>query len=358
LHKYPGLNLKKILSLQKSSNPFGDISAYKEIKREIINFSPDIVHTHGAKSGFIGRYAAYKNKVPIIIHTYHGHHFHSYYNKSMSSLLSKLERKLAQKTTLIIAISKWQKKELTEIYRIILPAKVATIPLGIENVYNKTDALIQRNAFRKKYQVREDTITIGIAGRIVPVKNLKLFVQVAEILLRSASKKLRFFIIGDGVLKKQLKEQCVNLNLSYTEETDENASLIFTSWIEDIMPVMYAMDIVALTSVNEGTPLSLIEAQICGKPIVATNVGGVRDTLINGETGFLIEPNNPHAMAEKLNLLIENDELRAAMGKKAMTFAAANFSRQTEVENYSQLYASLLSQEKIVCSANQNILIE
>lgn len=350
--------MKKIDELQKPFNPINDIVAYKIIKKEIKNFKADIVHTHGAKSGFMGRAAAYKNKVPVIIHTYHGHHFHSYYNKNISSLISKFERRLSRITTLVIAISKWQKKELTEIYKIIPQEKVTTIPLGIETAQDQAEAIRQRNTFRKKYNVDDSTIAIGIAGRIVPVKNLKLFVQVAGSLLKSTSKKICFFIIGDGVLKKQIETYCRSLNVSYTENTDEQADIVFTSWIEDIMPAMYAMDIVTLTSVNEGTPLSLIEAQYCGKPVVATNVGGVRDTLIDSETGFLVEPNNADAMAEKLKLLIENNELREAMGKKAIAFATENFSKQKEVENYKQLYKQLLQIKTVESPIGEQVFTE
>ncbi len=358
LQNYPGLNLKKVKSLQKGFNPLNDIIAYKKIKQEIKNFKADVVHTHGAKSGFIGRIAAHKNKVAAIVHTFHGHHFHSYYNKNISSFISKFERRLAHITTLIIAISKWQKKELAEIYKIIPSEKVATIPLGIETTRNTIEAIQQRNAFRKRYYVDDNTIAIGIAGRIVPVKNLKLFVQVAGSLLKSTSKKICFFIIGDGVLKKQIQAYCKSLNISYTENAGDLGNIIFTSWIEDIMPAMHAMDIVMLTSVNEGTPLSLIEAQYCGKPVVATNVGGVRDTLLDGETGFLVESNDLDAMTEKLKLLIENNELRASMGRKAVVFAAENFSKQKEVENYKRLYKQLLQLKTAEHPAEEKIFIE
>jgi glycosyltransferase involved in cell wall biosynthesis len=358
LQKYPGLNLKKIKSLQKNFTLFKDINAYKEIKKEIKNFKADIVHTHGAKSGFIGRIAAHKNKVSAVVHTFHGHHFHSYYNRNISSLISKFERRISHITTLVIAISKWQKKELTDIYKIIPAEKVATIPLGIETMQNQTDVVLQREAFRKKYNVDEDTIAIGIAGRIVPVKNLKLFIRVAEQLLRSTAKKIVFFIIGDGVLKKQIEAYCASLNISYREGGGKDASVIFTSWVEDIIPAMHAMDIVALTSVNEGTPLSLIEAQYCGKPVVATNVGGVRDILIDGETGFLIESNNLQVMTEKMKLLIEDDEFRFIMGKKAAEFAAENFSKQKEVESYKQLYKQLLQTKTVKESIEEQAFIE
>ncbi|MEP6683355.1 MAG: glycosyltransferase [Parafilimonas sp.] len=342
LNNYPGLNIKKIPSFQKQTNPIKDTMAWFAILKEIKGFNADIVHTHGAKSGFLGRLAAYKHKVPSILHTYHGHHFHSYYNGFISSFLLKIEKRLARITTKIIAISEWQTKELTEIYSIIPAKKIRTIPIGIEDGKKNIDPVKQRCLFRKKYAVEEDVIAIGIAGRIVAIKNLKLFIQVAAKLLSSSSKKLCFFIIGDGILKKQIEKECTTLNIHYTENTGEKANIIFTSWIEDIMPAMHAMDIVALTSNNEGTPMSLIEAQFCGKPVVATNAGGVRDIVLNNETGFLAEPGDAEMLYQKLKLLVENNELRNTMGNKAAEFARSNFSKQKEIESYNQLYKSLL----------------
>ncbi len=343
MKQYPGLQLKKVKRFKKNINLLNDLIAYAEIKREIKNFKADIVHTHGAKSGFMGRLAAYKSNVPCIVHTYHGHHFHSYYNSFISLVLSGFEKMLGRITTVVVAISKWQKKELIEIYKIVAPEKVRTIVLGIEPAQSSIDPVEQRRGFRKKYTIDDDTIAIGIAGRIVPIKNLMLFVKVAAGLISATEKKICFFIIGDGYLKKQIEAQCAALNISFTEKAGEKASIIFTSWIEDIIPAMRAMDIVALTSYNEGTPLSLIEAQWCCKPVVATNVGGVKDIVLNNETGFLVNSGDKTAMVEKLKLLTENEELRNTMGLRATTYAKENFSKQKEVEAYKKLYKSLIN---------------
>jgi len=358
LKRYPGLALKKIIQFKKNFNPVNDVLAYFNIKKTIRNFKANIVHTHGAKSGFLGRLAAHRCKVPCIIHTFHGHHFHSYYNRFISSVLLRVENKLCRISTIIIAISAWQQKELSEIYKIIPAEKIRTIALGIEAARINNNSAYQRNAVRTKYNIPDETIAIGIAGRMVPVKNLQMFVQVAHHLKATVKRKLCFFIIGDGLLKKQIKQQCTTLDLSYTENAAGKADIIFTSWIQDIIPAMQAMDIVTLTSENEGTPMSLIEAQWCGKPVVATDVGGVRDTLIDNETGFLVNVNNVEAMGSKLKVLIENDELRKKMGEQAALFAAANFSKETEVENYRQLYKSLLIPKNIEHSAHEYVSIE
>lgn len=343
LKAYPGLQLKKIPSFKKSINPINDHFAYNAIKKEIKNFKADIVHTHGPKSGFLGRLAAYRCKVPCVVHTFHGHHFHSYYNRAINSGLLKIEKMLARITTTIIAVSSFQEKELSEIYKIIPAGKIKTIPLGVEAGRIINDAVCRRNDFRQKYSVSEDTVAIGIAGRMVPIKNLGMFVQAAYKLKEKVKRPVRFFMMGDGILKKQVEKECDENHLSYTEKTGAIADVVFTSWVEDIIPAMHAMDIVILTSDNEGTPMSLIEAQWCGKPVVATNVGGVRDTLIDGQTGFLIEANDIDGMVSKLQLLSEDDSLRKDMGKKASQFAEAVFSKETEVENYKLLYKNMIT---------------
>ncbi|HYK44879.1 MAG TPA: glycosyltransferase, partial [Parafilimonas sp.] len=199
-------------------------------------------------------------------------------------------------------------------------------------------------SFREKYNVDHDVIAIGIVGRIVPIKNLSMFVQVAASLRAITKTPLCFFVIGDGFLKKEIQKQCDSNKLIWTEDgpAAENASVIFTSWIDDIIPPILGLDIVMLTSHNEGTPMSIIEAQSCGKPVAATNVGGVRDTLIDEKTGFLVQRGDVQAMVKKIKLLVENPELRMQMGLKAMEFASSQFSKQAEIENFKKLYNSAI----------------
>ncbi len=343
LSQYPSLKSKYIPSLRRSINPFNDAAAFFAIYNIIKKNKPNIVHTHGSKSGFVGRLAAYASHVPVIIHTFHGHLFHSYYNSFFTAMLKSLERMLGKITSTAIALSHWQKKELCEVYKILPPEKVKVIHLGIELDKINVQQNILRSSFRKKYNVCDETIVIGLIGRIVPIKNVEMFVKVAKALIGNTISPLCFFIIGDGYLKKRIPHKCSQLQLSWSEKqrTHKNISVVFTSWIEEVLPAFHALDVLALTSHNEGTPMSVIEAQCCGKPVVATNVGGVRDTLLDGETGFLVQPNDINAMAEKLKLLANNSQLRNEMGSKAKTFAAANFSKQKEVRNFRALYRDI-----------------
>jgi len=341
LKKY-SLNGQYIPSLKRNINPVNDVRAFLKIYKIIKTYKPDIVHTHGSKSGLVGRLAAHRADVPAIIHTFHGHLFHSYYNGFFTSVLKCSERLLGNITSTAIAISEWQKKELCEIYNILPPEKTEVIHLGIAVEKSPEEKSFLRKSFREKYDVRDEAIAIGILGRIVPIKNLNMFVKVADSLRKSTTAKVCFFIIGDGYMKKQIQRQCDQHQLSWSENENRNGvSVIFTSWIEDVIPAIFGLDIIVLTSNNEGTPMSIIEAQSCGKPVVATNVGGVRDTLIDGETGFLVQPGDVQTMTNKLKLLVENGELRNEMGLNAMKFASVEFSKQAEIENFKKLYRSL-----------------
>jgi len=283
LEQYPGVVTKKIHSLKKNINLVNDARAYHAIYSEIKKFNCHIVHTHGSKSGFLGRLAAYRNNVPCIIHTFHGHVFHSYYNSFFSKWIVKFERLIGRLTTHVIAISEQQGKELLHTYKIIPEKKLSVISLGIDKKHFSEYDTYPAESLRKKFTLTANTVIIGILGRIVAVKNFDLFIDVAEKVLSSVHKPIKFFIIGDGDLKEKVQR---DLNMRHLEWSDSNnyktdSQIIFTSWIPSVATAINDLDIIMLTSSNEGTPLSLIEAQFCGKPVIATDAGDVRDTFIN-----------------------------------------------------------------------------
>ncbi|MGI8952524.1 MAG: glycosyltransferase [Chitinophagaceae bacterium] len=343
LQRYPSLQIKKISSLKRTVNPVYDVIAFFVLLKLLRTFKPQIVHTHGAKSGLLGRFSAKLAGVPCIFHTYHGHVFHSYYNKYISIAIQKTEKWLGEISTKIITLSAQQKFEIVNLYKVIPEKKVCVISLGADINFFLSDKEIKRKNFRKKYNLNDDDIAIGIIGRIVPVKNHFLFLKIAEQLQNKNERKIIFFIIGDGELKTSLQTYLNNKNISWSASPDNNASVIFTSWLTEITEPLHGLDIVLLTSLNEGTPLSLIEAQICAKPVVAANVGGVKDTFIDNETGFLINGHAAGNYAEKLELLINDKNLRISMGEKGNIFATQRFSKQREIDAFKTLYKCCLS---------------
>jgi glycosyltransferase involved in cell wall biosynthesis len=337
LEKYKGVQLIKISSLQRSLFPFRDIKAYFAILKHIREFQPDIVHTHGAKIGLLGRLAAHKAKVPLLVHTFHGHLFHSYFNRFFTALLIRLERQLLKITNLIIAISETQKKELEEILQIKNEKQICLVPLGVDYIdVNAKEHYMQ--AFKRTYQVKPGTICIGILGRMVPIKNPIFFLKVAENVLRNhAGKSFRFFVVGEGSELQSMKHYLKQKAVPFTEQ-NEDCPIVFTSWIQNIQNVLEGLDIVVLTSFNEGTPLSLIEAQLCGKPVVAADVGGVRDTMIDGETGILIQDHDIQQFTNAIIRLANDAELRSRMGEKGREFASVSFSKTKEIERMREIY--------------------
>ena len=321
-----------------------DFTAFRKLKKIIREFKPDIVHTHASKAGTLGRLAAASCGVPIIVHTFHGHVFHSYFGKLKTTFYKNIERYLAKKSTAIIAISEIQKKELVEIHKICSAEKVKVIPLGFDLSKFHENMEVKRESFRTKYNLAEDEIAISIIGRLVPVKNHALFLEGLKIVSTKTSKKIRAFIVGDGEDRQKIEAKATELNIKFIDgtQTNEKALLTFTSWIKEIDVVLAGSDIIALTSYNEGTPVSLIEAQAANKPIVSTNVGGIENVVIENQTALLCENNQLIQFSEALFRLIEDENLRNSMSEKGWNHVKDKFHYTRLVKDMENLYKELL----------------
>ena len=344
-----GLVPIEIKEMRRSILPFYDIIAYYKIKKIIKEYQPDIVHTHASKSGAIGRMAAKSCKVPLIVHTFHGHVFHSYFNTFLSNIIVRFERFLARKADAIIAISDSQRHELIETYKIAPSEKIFTIPLGFNLDKYTVDQDTKKIIFRNKYGFDNDELIIGIIGRLVPIKNHEMFLEVAAIIKSKTKKKVRFAIIGDGESRPGIEEKAADLNLSYSyfiTQPKSNTDVVVTSWETEIDQALAGLDIVVLTSNNEGTPVSLIEAQSALLPVVSTNVGGVEDIVIHGETGFITEVGDVTSFANYVIELIEDAELRKKMGKSGYENVISRYSKQRLINDMRSLYLSFLNKKK------------
>ncbi len=317
-----------------------DKAAYKKIKQIIEEFKPDIVHTHAAKAGALGRKAAFACKVPVVVHTFHGHVFHSYFGKLKTYLFKLIERRLAIKSDGIIAISNIQKRELSEIHKICPASKIQVIPLGFDLEKFHLNKEENRKITRDKFNLSEDEIAIAIVGRLAPIKNHSFFLDVIEQVLKITSKKIQVFIVGDGEDKDKIESQVNEINQKFGNKIQ------MTSWIKNIGEFNAGMDIMCLTSDNEGTPVSLIEAQAGDLPIVTTDVGGVRDVVLEGETGWIIPKNNISLFTEKLLLLVEVEEERTRMSQNGWDFVKNKFHYTTLVNNMETYYKTLLEKKK------------
>jgi glycosyltransferase involved in cell wall biosynthesis len=343
-----GLHPVKVEEMKRAIDPAADRKAYNKIKALIKEFKPDVVHTHAAKSGAIGRLAAAACDVPVIVHTFHGHVFHSYFNKVKTQAFIQIERYLARKSSGIIAISEIQKAELADIYRIAPADKINIIPLGFDLDRFAQDQEAKRAGFRQRFDIAEDEIAIGIVGRIVPVKNHSLFVAAIAEVQKRTTQKLRFIVIGDGDMRLPMEEQFRNAGIDYAyyPQDRRHAQAICTSWQTEMDEVFAGLDIIALTSHNEGTPVSLIEAQAANRPVVSTAVGGVANVVKDGEAGFVTPAGEVKAFADALLQLTENAGLRRTFGAYGRSFVQHRFSYQRLVGDMDAYYKKLLAQSR------------
>jgi len=338
-----------------------DALASWKLFRLMLRERPDLVHTHTAKAGTVGRVAGllYRWLTPAaligrpracrFVHTYHGHVFHSYYGPAKTKLFLTIERALARLVTdRIIVVSEQQRREIHDQFRVGKRSQYAVVPLGLD-VDLFRDWPARRDRLRKELNASEVELLIGIVGRLTEIKNHAMFLLAAarvKELNRSAAdqRRMRFVIIGDGGLRGTLEEQARQLGLA--------DDVVFLGTREDPEFFYPALDVVALTSHNEGTPLTLIEAMACERPVVATAVGGVVDLLgaeLAGgdgytvcERGISVESGNVEGFAEGLNRLVRDDGLRKELGRRGGEFVVRNYAKERLIEDISNLYEQLL----------------
>jgi len=320
---------------------------------------PDIVHTHTAKAGTVGRTAGFlyrwltpgvfigKPRQCKFVHTYHGHVFHSYYGRMRTRVFLAVERLLAKLVTdRLIVVSKQQSIEIGEKFRVGSSGQIRVIPLGLD-LGLFADHASRRTKFRHELCIPDHTILIGIVGRLTEIKNHQMFLNVVARLKEIdpacwRQGAVRFIVIGDGGLRDDLEDQCEELGL----EKD----VIFVGSRKDPEYFYPALDVVALTSHNEGTPLTLIEAMANARPVVATSVGGVVDLL--GDVvedgpyqvclrGISVDAGDAEAFVSALSRIIRDRSLRQELGDRGLEFVEVNYSKERLFEDIKNLYSEL-----------------
>jgi glycosyltransferase involved in cell wall biosynthesis len=320
---------------------------------------PDIVHTHKAKAGAVGRAAAwlYKWLTPSIlwlrprplavIHTYHGHIFHSYYSPAKTQIFVLIEQFLAWLVTdRIIVISEQQRREIHEQFGIGRAEQFRVVPLGI--ACDEAEQLTDVHSLRDELGVTGKETVVGVVGRLCAVKNHALLLRAVTPLFAEPAYQqgLRLFVIGDGELRQELETLAQQLHL-----TDR---VVFAGFRSDAVALYQEFDLVALTSLNEGTPLTLIEAMNQGCAVVATEVGGVVDILgqrLSSSDGFTIweygvtaPSKDEQVFARALRYLLERPTLRREMGQRGRAFVRTNLSRERLLKDIAGLYQELVYQ--------------
>jgi glycosyltransferase involved in cell wall biosynthesis len=340
-----------IKEMSRELSPKDIVSLWK-VYRQIVREKPDIIHTHTAKAGFVGRAAGFLYrwlnwKNVKIVHTFHGHIFHSYYGNAKTKLFLAIEKTLGRLATdRIIVITRQQFEEIHRQFGVGREKQFKIVPLGID-LKKFSAASEKRRLLREEVSAGEDEILVGFVGRLTEIKNVPLLLKTAEIYQKQRdenSPKLKFLIIGDGNLRAALEKEAEDLGLRDTVKFLGN---------RNDTDVFYAgLDIVALTSLNEGTPLSLIEGMANGKPVISTAVGGVVDLL--GETrakedgfkicerGVKIEQMSAENFYNGLIYLAKNETLQKSLAVSGKEFIQARYSKERLVGDIKNLYRDLM----------------
>jgi glycosyltransferase involved in cell wall biosynthesis len=347
-----------------------DLRTFSGLRKIISEFKPHIIHTHTAKAGALGRLAgislnARRNFGPKIklVHTFHGHVFHSYFSPLKTSAIIQIERFLARFTDRIIAISSSQKREFCETYEVARPEQVQVVPLGFDlSPFERLGPPVPQGVF-----------SVGIIGRLTPVKNHRMLFEAVKILNgQGEDQAFKFYVVGDGELGEALTREAAALGI----EKD----ILFTGWQKEMAEVYRNLDAVVLTSLNEGTPVSLIEAMAAARPVIATDVGGVRDLMgeidpstefkaCSGSTlsepraeargsrwvdkergegyklarrGILVASGDSKALAEALLFVLREKSLASQIAEQARSHVLQKYSLERLVRDMAALYEGLL----------------
>ena len=311
-----------------------DVQSLRECRRELRRLRPDVVHTHGAKAGTVGRAAAKLARTPAVVHTFHGHVLRGYFGRPKQDAFRLIERSLAHACDRIVAVSDEVRSDLVEL-KVARPSKIEVIPVGFDMQRLIVPAGRHEelhHAFRSSVGLPDAPLVVSFVGRIVPIKRADRFLQAAWELRDTPA---TFMVVGDGEELAALRGSEIARALG--------DRLVFTGYRSDIAAVYHASDVVVLTSDNEGTPVSLIEALACGVPVVGTDVGGVRAVVDDGTTGFVVPAPDAALLATRIRALIEDAELRRRFGQAGRERVEGRFSAERLAADHDRLYRSILA---------------
>ncbi len=334
-----GVPVVHIAELGREISPLRDIAAIVRLARLIRRERPQILHTHTAKAGTVGRLAALlagRRRPPIVVHTFHGHVLRGYFGPLRSLFFRALERRLASFTTALVAVSPQVRDDLVEL-GVAPRRRFVVIRLGIELDERVLSCGRGRDETRRYLGLGADEFVVGWIGRMTGVKRTD-DVLCAFKELRERGVDARLCLVGDGPDREQLELRARELEV--TRHT------LFLGYQEDVAPFYAAFDALILPSANEGTPVSAIESLAAGRPVVATRVGGVPDVVREGEDGFLVEAGATSELAERLARLAGDGALRARMSEAGRARILPRYAVARLIQDVDRLYRSLLETQR------------
>jgi len=329
LGRLPPIDPRILPTLGRAISPLDDLRALTGLVLLARSFKPDIVHTHLAKAGALGRIAARIAGVRTVVHTYHGSVFRGYFGQRESAVYLGIERALARITTRIVAITSGQKADLVDL-GIAPSSKIVEIPLGLDLDHFRE--LPAREAALSALGLPREGRYVAIVARLVPIKDIPTFLR-AFALVTESLPDVRGLVVGDGPERGAVERLAQNLGLE--------RRCRFLGWRADLPNVYAASDVVALTSLNEGSPVSVIEAMASGRAVVATAVGGVPD-VVSEATGILVPVGDRRGFADAIVSLLRDPDRRAELGRKGREVAIRRFGSDRLIADIDRLYMDLL----------------
>lgn len=316
------------LPLARPVSPSEDARALFAIRKLLQRTRPDILHTHMAKAGMLGRVAvASLKKRPRTIHTFHGHVLEGYFSRTVERGFLATERTLARRTDVLIAVSPEVRDSLLDLH-VGRERQYRVIPLGFD-LSRHLSVEARSGELRQRLGLGPSATLVGIVGRLVPIKDVSTMLKAVALL-----PDVHLAILGDGELKEDLQQEAVSLGL--------HRRVHFLGWWLDVPAAMSDLDAVALTSRNEGTPVALIEALACSRPVVASDVGGVRFVVDDGQTGLLCPPGSPEALAESLKAVLSDPDYAKRLAARGRESVRGRFHKDRLVDDIAELYNELL----------------
>lgn len=332
-----GVRVETLPALGREPKPGADLVTLAQLYRLMRAWRPHVVHTHMAKAGAVGRLAAWLAGVPVVVHTYHGHVFHGYFGRWKTRAVIAAERALARLTRVVVAIGEGQRDELAG-YGIAPRERIAVVPLGLE-LAPFLDAERRCGELRRELGLPPAAELVGIVARLVPIKAHEDLLAAAPRVLAERP-QAHVLVVGDGPRRAELAILADHLRLG--------DRVRFLGWRRDLVPLYADLDVVVLCSLNEGSPVALIEALTAARPVVATAVGGVPEVVLDGQTGRLVPPRDPAALARAVVALLADRGTAARLGASGRQHVYPRYDVRRLVRDVDALYCRELALARIV----------
>jgi glycosyltransferase involved in cell wall biosynthesis len=333
-----GVSTTLLPTMVRDPSPTGDLRALATLVRILRRDRPAIVHTHAAKGGTLGRVATVlafprRSRRPVVVHTYHGHSLSGYFSSRATSVYRAIERALARMSDALVCVSEEVRDDLVG-FGVAPPERFVVVPLGLElsPFLDDADRAGRRAAVRQQWGVGPEEQLVTLVARLVPIKRVDRFLRAAIAL--DGRPGTRFAVVGDGELRDRLHAD---------GGRQLGDRLVWAGFRRDMPDVCVASDVVVLCSDNEGTPVSLIEAQAAAVPVVGTDVGGVRAVVRDGETGRIVPASDEAALAAAVRELLDDPAAAARMGAAGREHVRARFAMERLVADLDALYRRLLA---------------